>query len=453
MIGRLLKVSLLGAFLFLFSGPPQAGCQEGRDEALSLAQAVALALDTHPMVGQASAARDAAGAIVKQARAAWLPSLAGQGSLTRHQEPMIVAPLHGFDPMSPPSFDKNLVQGAVSLGYTLFDGGARSARIQRAEAGERAASAGGMGAQMAVTSQVSAVYLAVLYSEELLTAVQGQKDALLAELERVSLFLEQGKAAQVDLLRVEAALSRVEAQEVSARSDVALYRSRLARLTGLEVEAVRERALNSVAPKGRGDPAAEFVLASALEANPELARAREELSGARAGVREARAAWLPKVEANGRYADFGTLDGSHVQEWQGALQISYPIFTGGAREGERERAGAQERQVAETVRLVELEVKDQVETATAAVRETRAVREALEVSVAQTEEVARIEALALEAGAGVQTDFLRAQAELFQVQASLSRARHGEVMARIELARVQGQLSLAWIQENMEMVR
>ena len=77
----------------------------------------------------------------------------------------------------------------------------------------------------------------------------------------------------------------------------------------------------------------------------------------------------------------------------------------------------------------------------------------LELAVAQSEEVARIEALALEAGAGVQTDFLRAQAELFQARASLSQARHGEIMARIELARVRGELSLAWIQDNMEMVR
>ena len=85
--------------------------------------------------------------------------------------------------------------------------------------------------------------------------------------------------------------------------------------------------------------------------------------------------------------------------------------------------------------------------------EASALREALEVAEAQSEEVARIEGLALDAGAGVQTDFLRAQAQLFQARADLSRARHGEVLALIELARVTGDLSLGWIHENMETVR
>ncbi len=132
----------------------------------------------------------------------------------------MVAPLHGFDPMHPPSFDRNLVQGAITLGYTLFDGGARGARIRQAEAGERAVEAGGASTRMAVSAQVGAAYLGVLTGEELLAAVLGQKAALSEELQRVRLFLEEGKAARVDLLRVEAALSRVEAQEISVRSEL-----------------------------------------------------------------------------------------------------------------------------------------------------------------------------------------------------------------------------------------
>ena len=429
----------------------QGRIEEG--ESLTLSEAVALALGSHPAVGQARAAGDVAGARVKQARSALLPTLAGQGSLAWYEEPMVVAPLHEFDPMNPPTFDQNLVQGALSLGYTLFDGGARGARIRQAEAGERAVEAGGADAGMTVMAQVSASFLGVLSGEELLTAVLGQKAALSAELERVGLFLEEGKAARVELLRVEATLSRIAAREISARVDVELARNRLARLTGLEAGAVRRMALASVSPVGGVVADEELILASARETNPGLARAREELAGAKAGTRVASAAWLPKVEAAGRYADFGTLDGGHVQEWQGALQISYPIFTGGAREGERERAVAEERRVAEALRLTEMVVEDEVETALASVREAAALRVALELAAEQSEEVARIEALALEAGAGVQTDFLRAQAELFQARASLSQARHGEILALIQLARVKGALSMEWIQENMEMVR
>ena len=55
-----------------------------------------------------------------------------------------------------------------------------------------------------------------------------------------------------------------------------------------------------------------------------------------------------------------------------------------------------------------LAVEGGVEEALAAVEEARARRTALETAVEQAAEVARIEALALEVGSGVQTDFLRA---------------------------------------------
>jgi len=151
--------------------------------------------------------------------------------------------------------------------------------------------------------------------------------------------------------------------------------------------------------------------------------------------------------------DFGALAGDHTQEWQGALRFSYPLFTGGARDGERERAIAEELRASEALRNMELAVDQEVEEALAVVVEKRARREALERAVDQAAEVARIEALALEVGAGVQTNFLRAQAELFQSQAALAETRHGETMAGIQLVRVMGELTLAWVQENMEVVR
>jgi len=367
-----------------------------------------------------------------------------------HQEPMIVAPIHSLDMSNPPDFDRHLLQGALTLGYTLFDGGGRGARIRQAEAGDAAAAAVGVAADMDVIVLVSAAYLGILSGEEILRAVEGQRAALEAEAGRVRQFLEEGKAARVDLLRVEAALSRVQASEISARSDLELARSRLARLTGLSLEAVEANSLAPVGPREAQLPSRDEVLALAEASNPELSRAREALAGASAGVKEAKAGWFPTIEAGGRYNDFGTVSGGHVQEWQALVQVSYPLFSGGSRSGDQERAAAEERQAAESLRLAEMKLEDDAESALASLLETRALREALEVAVVQSEEVARIEALALEAGAGVQTDFLGAQAELFQARATLAEARHGEILARIQLARVKGELTLDWIQENME---
>ncbi|HUF76111.1 MAG TPA: TolC family protein, partial [Longimicrobiales bacterium] len=103
-------------------------------QALTVTQAVHAALASHPSVSAAEARVSAAEEAGDAARAAWLPGAALEATLTRFEEPMIVAPFHSLDFTSPPRFDRTLVQGRLGAQYTLFDGGARSARIRAADA-------------------------------------------------------------------------------------------------------------------------------------------------------------------------------------------------------------------------------------------------------------------------------------------------------------------------------
>ncbi len=420
---------------------------------LTLTEVVELALASHPAVGEALARSEAAAGALGQARATLLPALGLDASLTRYEEPMLVAPLHGFDPTMAPTFDRNLVRGNLTLSYSLFEGGARAARIDGAEAGSALALAGEAASRMDVAVEASAAYLDLLSNRELLNAARDHLQALESEEERVRQFLAVGKAAQVELLRVQAALSQAEATEISLESASELAQGRLARLMGVEAGEVAARGVLPVEVAfGAGR-----VLASAQEEartrNPDLSRARQRLVSASAGVRAARAKWLPSVRLTGAYADFGSLEGRHTQEFQGGLSFSYPLFTGGGRQGEVERAVAEEKEASEALRLAELRVDDAVDEALAAVTEAGARRAALERGVEQAAEVARIEGLALEVGSGVQTDFLQAQAAFFQARAALAQARHGEVLARVRLARVSGNLTPDWFQENTEVVR
>jgi outer membrane protein TolC len=66
------------------------------------------------------------------------------------------------------------------------------------------------------------------------------------------------------------------------------------------------------------------------------------------------------------------------------------------------------------------------------------------------EEVARTELLSLRSGAGTQTDYLRAEADLLRIRSALVEARNSEVAANIELARVTGELTTAWLDKNLE---
>lgn len=111
-------------------------------QALTLSEAAEAALASHPAPRGAAARVDEAREEASSARALRLPGVQLDAELTRFQEPMIVAPLHSLDLTSPPRFDETLVQGRLGVGYTLFDGGARGARIDGAEASVLAARQG-----------------------------------------------------------------------------------------------------------------------------------------------------------------------------------------------------------------------------------------------------------------------------------------------------------------------
>jgi outer membrane protein TolC len=97
-----------------------------------------------------------------------------------------------------------------------------------------------------------------------------------------------------------------------------------------------------------------------------------------------------------------------------------------------------------------LQASEALDQALTSLKEQRARAAAVARAVAQLAEVARIEQLALETGAGTQTEFLRAQADLRRARAALVEARYGEIIARVDLARSTGALSPAWLTSVLE---
>lgn len=438
--GRLMGSALL---LLLLLPPPHGRAQEA--DTLTLLRAATLAMEAHPSVGIARQELEGARATASEARAQWLPSLSAGGSLSRFQEPMVVAPFHGFDPNSAPEFDRTLVQGSLTLGYTLFDGGARSARIGRAEAASRSAGARLDGSRMDLLRRVVEGYLGVLTERDVVEAHRQRLEALNEELGRARRLFAEGAVPRLEVLRARASLGRARADARSAEIRLRVAWRELARLTGRPEERASETVL--VEPSTPTPPESP-ELPSGPEP-PELRAAREGLAAAREARGVARSAWLPDLRARAGFNEFGSGDGDFTGEWQAALQVSYPLFTGGARSAADQRADAEVRRARETLALTRLRVRSELDRAFSALQDALARTEALEATVRQFEEVARIEALALEAGSGVQRDLLTAQASLLDARAQLARARHATSLARASLARVRGELDLDWIRTHL----
>jgi outer membrane protein len=419
---------------------------------LTLEEAVTAALARHPSVAQAEAGAARAAAGVRESRAALLPSATAEGLAMRYQEPMVVAPLHGFDPASPPVFDRTLLQANVGLSYTAFDGGARGAPTARSELLYDAAHAALDGARETLIADVARRYGGVVVARELVAAHGARVDALEEERQRAAQLLEQGRAARVVLLRAEAALSAARAGHASAVSDAELAERDLARLTGIDARTIATAELPPVAVRD-DDVARDALLAAAVRGSPELRRLRSAVEAADATVAEATAQRWPRVQLGGRYVQYASGAGSAGGEWQTGVQLSYPLFTAGARPAAEQRARAEWELSRAELSLGELRIAEAIDRALVAASSARAREMAWDAAVTQNEEVMRIERLALDAGAGVQTDYLAAHAELLRARAALAEARYARFVARVELARAIGELTPAWLAANLEPVR
>jgi outer membrane protein TolC len=445
------RIWLIG-LLCLALGPWPAAAQQKPAGQISLADAVQRALAQHPSVGAARAGIAEARAERGEAQSARYPTVGFSAQATQFQEPMLVAPLHGFDPGSPPAFDRTLLQGGPSLSYTLFDGGAREARIRLSGAQVDAAEAVEQGAAQRLTARVVAGYLDVLGKAGTLDAHRQRIEALRAEEDRVRQLLVVGRAAQVEQLRVEAVLASSQAEWDRAAGALDVAERDLARLIGLSVEQVRAERLQPV--NVRREPLdREKLLIEALRESPAVEEARRRTRVAEASVSIARSAYLPRVGVVGSYLGRGSSDHTPQGEWSAGVQISVPLFTGGANGSRVEQAMAGREIAGERVRLAELDAARDLDRALARMRETEARIASLEVAAERFAEVVRTERLALDVGAGMQTDYLSATVDLLQARASLAEAHYLAVAARAEVALVTGGLTPLWIADALEVER
>lgn len=426
----------------------QAQSKQGAG-AISLHAALQMALDQNPGVMQTRALVDQSDARVRQAQAAWFPTLQLNSSLSQYQKPMPVWPFHGFDLTKIPPFDKTVVQSAVQVDYTLFDGGARRAKVRQASRLRDASGATHQATAQALMTRVIAAYLSVLANQELDAAHQGRIDAVRAELDRVTQLRQVGRAADVDVARADAALASAEADRVQVQGALDVSRRELARLIGTPDDSVAVSPVSPTSPEASAtDPTA--WAQQAITHSPEVEAAQMRVAAARAGMGVVRGSRWPSIGLRGSWVDFRDGSGRDTDEWNAMAFIGIPLFTGGAISGAVQEAGATQRAAEEGLRAAQDRVSAQMDQTIAQWNESRARVASLERAVASLAEVTRIEKLRLTTGSDTQADYLRAEADLLTARAGLIGARHAAILARVDVARLVGELDMTWVEGNLE---
>lgn len=441
-----LQIALLGGIASV-SGTGAA--QEAGNE-LTLGQVVDAALRYHPTARRGREAVRSAEASLGELKASWWPTVYGTGSIRTYELPMLVTPLHTFNPVelqeNPPRFERTLIRSQWTLDWLLWDGGGREARVAGADARLQAADMSRVALDAAVIERVTAQYLSVRVARELEAAHELRIRALEAEVDRVDRALQEGTAAEVERLRAQAALSEARADMESASAETVRSTRELARSIGVPESDIAGRTLPRIPLPDDAEQA------NGPARNPDVRAAERKVDAARSTAEAAGGTWWPEFYASAELNQYGSSNGFFSTEWNVGGGFRYPIWTGGSRAKGIERARADLRQAEEALRETELQVESMLDRAVSHWAEARARLAALGEAVRFMEEVARVERLALEEGAGIQRDLLDAEADLLRGRASLIQAEGTAVMALVSLARARGTLTEEWVSDQLERV-
>lgn len=417
---------------------------------LTLSAAVERALGRYPAVTAARSRLAEAAEATGEIAASRGPMLKLNAQALGYDDPMLTSPIHSFRPADIPPFSETIVQGSLNVAYTLIDSGANRERSRQAEAQEATAGADLSATEQAVAARVATAYAGALARAEILAAQEARVAALGLELDRARQLFAAGKAAEVETLRADAALAAAEAERTRAASALDSSERDLARLVQAQPEETRaDRLAAWSAPAPLADSRTELQ-ERAVAAGPAVEQARQQIGAADAARALARSAYFPRIDLVAALQEFREGGSDYTADWNAGVQVVVPIWDGGQTGRRVARATAQRDTAAALLAASELNAREAVDRAWNTLADSAARATALARAADRLLEVARVQKLLLEVGSGTQVDYLAAEAELAATRASATEARTGALLARIELARLAGELSPDWFRRTLE---
>ena len=298
----------------------------------TLAECLRTALERNPRTRASWEAARAAAARVRENRAAYLPSVDLRSETARGRTVALDSEKEGNT--------RNTYAAGIDVSYLLFDGGARRARVEGAEAALLEADFRHNTTLQEIALEVEESYYERLGAQWLLKVAQATVKRTQYQLDLAQARREEGLVTRADVLRAETQRAEAELLLVQARNGTQISHGRLARAMGLAVHTPFEIA-ELPSEIGKEElPRIEQLLDEAAQQRPELRAALARIETVRTEVAGARAAWWPALRAG---LSAGRRDTTFVperDEWSAGLSVTYPLFAGFERTARSQRARA-----------------------------------------------------------------------------------------------------------------
>ncbi|MCS4503044.1 Outer membrane protein TolC [wastewater metagenome] len=400
------------------------------------------ALDSDPVFQQAQAQLRTAEEALPQARALRLPEIGVDAAAKRnYQDTNIVN-----GPEADDSY--NSLTYGVQLSQPLF----RYSDFQQldvAKANVAQAKARFASAEQSLMTRAAERYFGVLDAQVALAAARAQLKAIQRQLEQARERFDVGLIARTDVEEAKARYDTARASVIQAEDDLESARAQLREVIGKppgELARVRS-GVDLSAPQ----PADEDAWRQrAEEQNWELTAARQASKAAMENVDVARGGHYPQVDAvasyGGSHTDGGvtsgaTYDGSDNQELAAGIEVTVPLYTGGATSSRVREAQSQYTEARASLEEVRRSVTRNAADAYRGVQTALERVQALAQSRVSTKTALEATQAGFEVGTRTIVDVLDAQQNVFEAERNYQQARHAYLLNTLRLQQAAGVLS------------
>lgn len=413
-----------------------AGSAAQASESLSLEEAMAHAVRANPaLLGQHVE-------IEKQtleqdiARGNRLPRIDLNADYTRYAYPTFITPIRDTDVFPP--MDRDIVNLAVALSLPLYSGGKLVAGEALATHNREAALQSLRASEQDLLFNVASTYTKALHFRELGKVLDTRITALQQEEKDVALRLEQGRAARLDLIRLQTQLSQARYDKVSVTQGENDARALLAALLGEAGPVPTLAELGGTAPAL--PDTREVALERALARRPDLLRLDAAGLAARQKTVIARGDRLPQVSLTAKAQESSGGDWTGYDDWNVGVRLSVPLFDGDIRKRRVDQAALEQRQVNLQRDDARNRIASEVEQAFGGLAEARARLTHATQGEVEAREALRIETLRYHNGESTITDLLGAESALWAAAANRLQAGYDITASQARLLRAMGEL-------------
>ena len=398
-----------------------------------------MALETSPVIAQAKASLRADEAFTSYNRAAFFPKIQADGGISRNK-----ARISGFGLPIDESYSGNSY--SITLTQPVFHG-QNSAALSAAEARLRAGEKALVVSEQSLILNVSEAYFRVLGAEANERVARSMRDLLKKILEQTEAFLKVGTGDIISVKEARARLDSAESGLIGAQNTVRTAIRNMERLTHGPVGTLHD--IGPFLPKGPVPDRVGQWVKTALENQPILLEAREQVSTAKEQIKIARRTRWPSLDLDTGYkASKGSLLPSMKDhESYVSLVLTLPIYQGGEIRASTRQAEA--KASAEEYRLEDLkdQVRLDVETGFLLLKDSVAQLDASSQAVDSARVSMEATRKAYEVGTRSFVDLFDSIQNLTTARRNYYLALYNHVLSRVQLKAAAGLVSIKDIED------